>query len=55
MHLNYNDSVLTTSLFKTCFELISKSKLRFAALGTFQFLVAGKSQNYELYSVKFIN
>ncbi len=52
MQLNYNGSVLTTSLFKTCFELISKSKLQFTVLGTFQFLVGGKSQNYELYSVK---
>lgn len=52
MQLNYNDCVLTTSLFKTCFELISKSKLHFSVLGTFQFLIAGKSQNYELFSVK---
>ncbi len=55
MQLNYNDSLLTTSLFKTCYELISKSKLNFTVLGTFQFLVAGKSQNYELYSVKIQN
>lgn len=55
MQLNYNDSILTTSLFKTCFELISKSKINFTVLGTFQFLIAGKNQNYELYSIKLQN
>jgi len=55
MQLNYNNCVLTTSLFKTCFELISKSKLSFTVLGSYQFLVDGKSQNYELYSVKISN
>lgn len=55
MQLNYNNSVLTTSLFKTCFEIVSKSKLKFTVLGTTQFLVGGKSQNYELYSVNLIN
>ena len=55
IQLNFNDSTLTTSLFKTCYELISKTHMRFTMLGTFQFLVGGKSSNYELYSVKIIN
>jgi len=54
IQLNFNDSTLTTSLFKTCYELISKSHLRFTELGNFQFLVGGKSSNYELYSVKIV-
>ena len=55
MQLNYHNTVLTTSLFKTCFEIISKSKLHFSEIGTFQFLIADKSQNYELFSVDITN
>lgn len=55
IQLNFNDSTLTTSLFKTCYELISKSHMKFTELGNFQFLVREKSSNYELYSVKIIN
>lgn len=52
IQLNYNDSTLTTSLFKTCYEIISKSTLKFTVLGKFQFLIGSKSNYYELYSVK---
>ena len=52
IQLNYSDCIITTSLFKTCFELITKSKLRFSVLGNFQFIINGKSSNYELYRVQ---
>lgn len=55
LQLSYTDVMITTSLFKTCYELISKSQLKFTELGSFQFIVSGKSSNYELYSVKKIN
>ena len=54
IQLNYNNSTLTTSLFKTCYEIISQATMKFTVLGKFQFLIAGKSCNYELYSVKMI-
>ncbi len=52
IQLKYDNSTLTTSLFKTCYEIISHSQMRFTVLGKFQFLLDGKSSNYELYSVK---
>ncbi len=55
IQLNFKDGILTTSLFKTCYELISKTKMRFSELGNYQFLVKGKSNNYNLYSVKLVN
>lgn len=55
IQLNFKDGILTTSLFKTCYELISKTKMKFSELGNYQFLVKGKSNNYNLYSVKLIN
>lgn len=54
IQLNYNNSTLTTSLFKTCYELISKTTMKFTELGKFQFMIAGKSSNYELYIAKTI-
>ena len=54
IQLNYDNCTLTTSLFKTCYELISKATMKFTVLGKFQFIVNDKSSNYELYSVKII-
>ncbi len=54
LQLNYTNATLTTSLFKTCFELISKKTLNFSVLGKYQFFIGGKSINYELYDVKIV-
>lgn len=52
LQLNYNNSTLTTSLFKTCYEITGKSQMLFTVLGKFQFFIDGKATNYELYSVR---
>ena len=55
VQLKYHNAVISTSLFRTCFELIAPYKLKFTELGKFQFFINGQSQNYELFSVKNLN
>ena len=54
IQLNYDNCVITTSLFKTCFELIPSetSKLKFDVIGDFHFVVNDRSVQCELYKVR---
>ena len=50
--LRYTNTIISTSLFKNCFELINPYKIKFTDLGNFQFFINGQVKNYEIFSIK---